>query len=114
MAIGRKTGGGSRKGSPNRKTTARARAAARVKNLAAVLGPDAFEGDALGLLQLVYKNTSWPLRLDAARAAIPYERPRLSAVMANVDSGLTLEQLVLRSRRNDADEEPAALPEAAK
>ena len=102
MAIGRKTGGGSRKGSPNRKTTARARAAARIKNLAAVLGDDAFTGDALGLLQLTYKNVQLPieLRIDAARAAIAYERPRLSAVMANVDSGLTLEQLVIRSREH--------------
>ena len=64
-----------------------------------MLGPDAFEGDALGLLQLIYKNISWPieLRIDAARAAIPYERPRLSAVTANLETGLTLAELVARS-----------------
>jgi hypothetical protein len=99
MAIGRKTGGGSRKGSPNRKTTARARAAARATALADALGSHAFAGDALGLLQLVYRDGRQPveLRLDAARAAAPYERPRLSAITTNVETGLTLEQLVLRS-----------------
>jgi hypothetical protein len=99
MARGVKTGGGSRKGIPNRKTTARGRAVVRAKELADALGPHAFAGDALGLLQLVYQDGCQPveLRLDAARAAAPYERPRLSAVTANVEAGLTLEQLVVRS-----------------
>ena len=72
--------------------------------MAEVLGKDAFLGDALGLLQLVYKNTTLPieLRLDAARAAVPYERPRLSAVTANIETGLTLEQLIIRSREQVA------------
>ena len=66
-------------------------------------------------MQLTYKNVQLPieLRIDAARAAIAYERPRLAVMSANITSHLTLEQLVLRSRRNDADEEPEALPEAA-
>jgi hypothetical protein len=47
----------------------------------------------------VYKDARQPieLRLDAARAAIGYEKPRLAAVEAKVDSRVTLEQLVLAS-----------------
>jgi hypothetical protein len=99
MAFGVKTGGGSRKGIPNRKTTARARAAVHAKELVEALGSHAFAGDALELLQLVYRDGRQPieLRLDAARAAAPYERPRLSAMTANLETGLTLEQLVVRS-----------------
>jgi hypothetical protein len=44
--------------------------------------PDAFEGDSYAFLATVYKNQALPLgvRLDAARTAIAYERPRLSNV----------------------------------
>jgi hypothetical protein len=100
MARGVKTGGGSRKGSPNRRTVARERAlAAAAEKIADALGSHAFAGDALGLLQLVYRDGRQPieLRLDAARAAAPYERPRLSAMTANLETGLTLEELVTRS-----------------
>jgi hypothetical protein len=100
MARGVKTGGGSRKGSPNRRTVARERAlAAAAEQMVDALGSHAFAGDALALLQLVYRDGRQPieLRLDAARAAAPYERPRLSAMTASVETGLTLEQLVLRS-----------------
>jgi hypothetical protein len=41
-----------------------------------------FEGDALALLVLVYKDTELPLtmRMAAAQVAIRYEKPALSAV----------------------------------
>ncbi len=44
--------------------------------------PDAFKGDAHAFLCAVYKNPQFPakLRLDAATAAIGYEKPRLAAV----------------------------------
>jgi hypothetical protein len=44
--------------------------------------PDAFEGDSYAFLATVYKNQALPLgvRLDAAKTAIAYERPRLSQV----------------------------------
>jgi hypothetical protein len=47
----------------------------------------------------VYKDARQPidLRLDAARAAIGYEKPRRAAVEAKVDGLMTLEQLVLAS-----------------
>jgi hypothetical protein len=42
-------------------------------------------GDALGFLRAVYNNEALPLavRLDAARTAIKYETPSLSAVAVN-------------------------------
>ena len=44
--------------------------------------PDAFEGDSYAFLATVYKNQALPLgvRLDAAKTAIAYERPRLANV----------------------------------
>ena len=43
--------------------------------------PDAFPGDALALMQFIYKDTSLPLalRLDAAAKAARFERPTLGA-----------------------------------
>lgn len=82
MAIGRKTGG--RKiGSKNRRTlqieAAGKDALQAVKD---ALGTDAFEGDAHAMLVAVYKDTSKPieLRLDAAKAAVRYEKPALSSI----------------------------------
>lgn len=45
-------------------------------------GVDAFEGDAHALLVSVYKNKTYdmPLRLDAAKAAISYEKPKLASI----------------------------------
>lgn len=44
--------------------------------------PESFKGDAHALLMSVYKDVTHPLsiRLDAAKAAISYEKPRLAAV----------------------------------
>jgi hypothetical protein len=46
------------------------------------LGDTAFDGDAHELLMAVYKDTAHPLltRIDAAKAAIAYEKPRLQAI----------------------------------
>ena len=57
----------------------------RIAEAAAVIEellPDAFKGDAHALLIAVYKDTEQPMntRLDAAKAAIGYEKPRLAAV----------------------------------
>ena len=81
------------------RTAARKQAvAAAAARLVDVLGPEAII-DAHGLLMSVYKDPSQPLeiRIEAARAAIPYERPRLTAVTANLETGLTLAELVARS-----------------
>lgn len=47
----------------------------------------AFEGDAHALLMVVYKDPGreMALRIDAAKAAIRYEKPALSAVEAKVE-----------------------------
>jgi hypothetical protein len=82
--------GGRQPGTKNKSTVereqARARAAARIT---AVLGADAFEGDAHDLLVAVYKDSSQPigLRVDAAKAAIGYEKPRHAVVSGNADGG---------------------------
>jgi hypothetical protein len=97
-----KTGGRCR-GTPNKRTVARERAAAAAaEHIAAALGPDAFQGDAHAVLIAIYKDVRLPveLRLDAARAAIGYEKSRLAAVEAKVDGRMTLEQLVLGSMRH--------------
>jgi hypothetical protein len=45
--------------------------------------PDAFPGDAVALMQCVYRDQSLPLpiRLAAATAAARFERPTLAATM---------------------------------
>ena len=52
--------------------------------LAEVLGANAFEGDAHSLLIAIYKDESRPieLRLEAAKAAIRFEKPALAALDA--------------------------------
>jgi hypothetical protein len=107
---GRPTGhpktGGRRRGTPNRRTVQRERAvAAAAKQIAAALGEDAFPGDAHALLIAVCKDPQQPagLRIEAARAAIGYEKPRLAAVEAKVDGRMTLEQMVAASLRQDPE-----------
>lgn len=52
--------------------------------------PDAFTGDAHAYLMAVYKDprNETALRVDAAKAAIRYEKPALSSVQAQVDANL--------------------------
>jgi hypothetical protein len=62
-----------------------------MKELAAQIGKavgSAFEGDALAYLMSIYKDPSKPenLRIDAAKAAIRYERPALAPVEHATDS----------------------------
>src|ERR1700730_5071209 len=56
------------------------------KKAAEALGVEAFDGDAHALLMMIYKNTAHPieLRVDAAKAAIGYEKPRLATVDNNL------------------------------
>jgi hypothetical protein len=70
------------KGAKNKRTADRETA---MKEMAAQIGKavgGAFEGDALAYLMSVYKDPSKPenLRIDAAKAAIRYERPALAPV----------------------------------
>jgi hypothetical protein len=80
MATGRKTGGGSRKGRPNRATAAKAAAVA-----------------ASGLTPLDYllaemrdESLDNHLRHDAAKAAAPYVHPRLATMTLQGDEAAPL------------------------
>jgi hypothetical protein len=86
--MGKQTGKprGRPKGAKNKRTEESLEAMkATAEQLAEVL-PGCFEGDSHALLMAVYKDTSKDLamRLDAAKAAIGYEKPRLAAVTADV------------------------------
>lgn len=90
--MGAKTGNprGRPKGVKNRRTKAveAATAVAAVKIAEAI--PGAFEGDAHSLLMAVYKDPlkDWNVRVDAAKAAIRYEKPALSSVTAELDANV--------------------------
>lgn len=47
----------------------------------------------------IYKDAAQPiaLRMDAAKAAIAYEKPRLAAIDGAIEGTITLEQLVMAS-----------------
>jgi nicotinic acid phosphoribosyltransferase len=76
----------------------RAQAEAAVK-IGDALGAEAFGGDAHALLMAVYKDPSQSieLRVQAAKAAIGYEKPRLTAVDAKIDEDYLK---ALREQRN--------------
>ena len=85
MARGFKTGG-RQKGSKNKRTLLlEERKRALLDNAKEITGGDLFEGDAHAFLILTYKDKSQPmnLRLDAAKAAIRFEKPALTAVDAH-------------------------------
>jgi hypothetical protein len=91
MRGGKRAGSGRPPGAKNKRTEVREQAMQEAaEQIAAVLGPMAFDGDAHALLISLYKDTAQPLliRLDAAKAAISYEKPRLSSVDANIDGAL--------------------------
>jgi hypothetical protein len=77
-APGQAKTGGRKAGTPNKKTAALKQAVAEAVGAL----PDAFEGDSYAFLATVYKDKALPLgvRLDAAKTAIAYERPRLANV----------------------------------
>ena len=100
---GHKTGG-RKKGSRNRKTIARQEAVSDVVEQA--LGASAFAGDAHAFLTSVYKDTQQPLvmRIDAAKAAIGYEKPKLTSLDATLDGTLgTYEATPIPVELRDSD-----------
>ena len=52
------------------------------EKISATLGSEVFHGDAHALLMTVYKDLKQPigLRMEAAKAALPYEKPRLASI----------------------------------
>lgn len=104
--------GGRRKGTPNRITVEREAAVEQAhEQIAQVLGPTVFDGDAHAMLMTVYKDTTQPLvlRIDAAGKAIGYEKPKLSSVDANL-SGVVgqyaAQPIPVEQRDSDALEGP--------
>jgi hypothetical protein len=95
MAKGKKTGG-RKKGTPNKRTQEREAATAKAAALISEAIPAAFAGDAHALLIATYKNPNLDLhvRLEAAKAALSYEKPRLQAVTLDNEGG---EPLKMRS-----------------
>jgi hypothetical protein len=80
---GRRAGAGRKPGTKSKRTREiEAAGAAVVAKIGEIL-PDAFEGDGVALLQVVYRDPSHPLalRLDAAYKAARYERPALAATL---------------------------------
>src|SRR5690349_5551573 len=74
--------GGRAKGTPNKRTVGLQEAQQEAAQaIAEALGKDCFEGDAHALLMAVYKDKRLPieLRVDAAKSAVGYEKPRLQA-----------------------------------
>lgn len=97
--MGKKTGKprGRPKGAQNKLTKERLEKIDKAAEAIKGAIPDAFDGDAVSYLMTVYKNPSndMHVRIDAAKAAAPYERPRLAAVevSGNQDKPLAVDIL---------------------
>lgn len=79
---GKRDGAGRKLGIRNKRTERTEQAKKKAAELIKDALPEAFEGGAHDYLMAVYKN---PLenqhsRIDAAKAALPYEKPRLGAI----------------------------------
>lgn len=112
--MGKRTGKprGRPQGAKNQHTREREEAVAEAaQEVVVALGLQAFEGDAHALLMLVYKNTENPmdLRIDAAKAAIGYEKPKLSSVDASLSGAVgqyVAQPIPVESRASDSLESP--------
>ncbi len=80
---GRREGAGRPRGSQNGNTKARREASRAVIERFETETPEAFQGNALALLQMVYRTQTLPLevRIDAASKAIRFETPALGATL---------------------------------
>jgi hypothetical protein len=100
--MGRKPGGpktgGRQKGTPNKRTQEREAAMRKVAQKITATIPNAFKGDSHAFLVSIYKDPAHPIerRLDAAKAAIPYERPRLSTTEFSGTLGIKSHEEALR------------------
>jgi hypothetical protein len=95
--------GGRQKGTPNKKTAEQKAAIKAAVEKAVGQLEEPFEGDGYAFLATVYKDTRQPIgvRLDAAKTAIAYERPRLSNVEMTTRSldRMTDEEFFLKGGR---------------
>jgi hypothetical protein len=100
--VGHKKVGGRKSGGIDKRTRAAMTVAA--KKACDLLGPDEFAGNALDLLQLIYRDEKqpMPMRLDAARVAVNFECPKLQAVAARVDQFIKVDELSDEERQAQA------------
>lgn len=84
---GARPGAGRKKGTVNKRTERRERAMQEASALIEAALDKPFEGDAHAFLIAIYKNQEQPmdLRLDAAKAAIRYEKPALASVEVSAE-----------------------------
>lgn len=110
--------GGRGKGTKNRRTVEREAAMAETAKQIESVIDGAFDGDGHALLVAVYKDPWQPieLRLEAAKAAIGYEKPKLAAVQHSGEMHLTHEEALdeLEDRMRDyQDQERERMRRAA-
>lgn len=96
------------KGAKNKRTEKRESAVKAAASAIEAALPLAFQGDSHALLMAIYKDESKDiaLRLDAAKAAIGYEKPRLAAVQHSGGMTMTYEDKLdaLERELNGSDE----------
>lgn len=107
--MGRPKGGGKIPGSGRKKGVLNKRTIARQQALLETAGssdetPNAFTGDSLALFRAVYKNPGLDVhvRLDAAKAAAPYEHPKLATILPTAPRRSWLEDVVLSSYEQES------------
>lgn len=111
MARGARPGerrGGRQKGTPNKRSIALEEKVREAASIIESTLPEAFKGDAHALLMTVYKDPTHPipLRIDAAKAAISFEKPKLAAVTHSGDSDAPLQHVISSAvPRYDADDD---------
>lgn len=110
--MGERTGKprGRPKGAKNKRTEERQAALQQAAVVIEQALPQAFHGDSHALLMQIYKdeNRDIALRLDAAKAAIGYEKPRLAAVdvKAEVDATVEVSRIELVAPAIVSDDHP--------
>jgi hypothetical protein len=107
MAAGRKTGGRT-KGTPNKRSAARQKSLEEMRKILSDKIPNSFKGDAHTFLVAVYVDQDLPLqlRIDAAKAAIGYEKPKLANIRHQGDPENPLAHAILTAvPRADVDDD---------
>ena len=95
-------GAGRKKGTKNKRTIQLEKIIADQAAKLEVLTQKPFDGDAHSLLQLAYKDTSLPMadRLEAAKAAIRFEKPALSSEDRKISGELGMYRAIPVSERD--------------
>ena len=105
---GKRPGAGRPKGSKNKTSVDFEKRLAEKSEALNAIMDGAFKGDSHALLMSIYKDQTLPIdvRMDAAKAAIAYEKPRLSAV--DMKATVSSQEEFIKSyvpKRKDAGDE---------